>query len=124
MVGFRITWECVSDESAEHGDAESRGFLDGYGLPFDYPPEPGQPAEAPGEWPLREALAVLDSALPSTANLEAVEASDSVQRQARWITWSTGRDYHDGKARSLSLHIPEHVTPASRGRLCRLLATF
>lgn len=115
---WRATWERVTPESAEHGDAEARGFVDRDGFRFrlehktrDY------------RLTLREALDALESASPRRASLVAVEASDSVPTAARWITWQFCPDYETGDSLSLSLHIPGTVSGPSRARLVRLLCS-
>lgn len=103
---WRVTWERVTPESAEHGDAESRGFVE---------------ALEPEGFTLREALEAIESESPARASLSYVEASDSVASGARWITWGFSPDYVTGDSLSLSLHIPETVSGQSRARLVRLL---
>lgn len=102
---FRSAWR-VTSESAEHGDAESRGFVE---------------ALEPEGFTLREALEAIESESPARASLSYVEASDSVASGARWITWGFSPDYATGDSLSLSLHIPETVSGPSRARLVRLL---
>lgn len=103
---FRVTWERVTPESAEHGDADSHGFVE---------------ALEPEGFTLREALEAIESESPARASLSYVEASDSVASGARWITWGFSPDYATGDSLSLSLHIPETVSGPSRARLVRLL---
>jgi len=109
---WRVTWERVTPESAEHGDAEARGFR--FRLDHktrDY------------ALTLREALEAVKESSPTRASLSYVEASDSVASGARWITWGFSPDYSTGDSLALSLHIPETVSGPSRARLVRLLCS-
>lgn len=93
---FDITYEIVTPESAEEGEAFDQGFREQHVT-------------------LREAYGFLrwegDSAR---------EASDSVLPHARWITFYNSADMHDGSQTNYSLHFPAHMTPASRVRVARL----
>ena len=112
LYAFRVTWETVTDESAEHGDAESRGFLDAFG---DRIPVEGEP----GTFRLRDALAMVDSALPNTAEVAAI-VPDQSPGAPRSISWHCGRDWRSGKFETVTLHIPETVSRASRERIRNL----
>jgi hypothetical protein len=97
---FNVTFETVTPESAEHGDAETRGFV-GMALPL---------RAAVYEW----------RQMPDA--VESIEANDSDASAARWITAHGAPSFRDGTAESRSIHFPETLTPASRARLVRLLA--
>ena len=99
MLKFNVTFERITDESAEHGDAEERGFI----------------AE---DCRLRDALHLAGQSL--RGYVEVVEPSDS-SRMARWFTWFCGRHWHDGDFTNLSLHIPDSVTASSRKRIAKLI---
>jgi len=137
-AGFRVTWETVTDASAEQGDAEARGFAvpvrntagDVVGVDLE-PLERAMP-DYPGEplaMPLRDALEALEAQGEPWANLEALEADSSVHAQARSVRAIYGlngpaRDLPGrGPVRSftLSIHFPESITPASRARLVDLI---
>ena len=101
MPKFDITYEIVTEESAEHGDAEERGFI----------------SEDVG---LR--TAVSDLGWPS----QGFEPSEYPGNGFRWITACLMNDgTHDfyvlGHQESRSLHIPDNVTNASRARILRLV---
>jgi len=113
---WRVTWERVTPESAEHGDAEARGFVDRDGFRSRLEHKNRDYALT-----LREALEAVKESSPTRASLSYVEASDSVASGARWITWGFSPDYSTGDSLSLSLHIPETVSGPSRARLVRLL---
>ena len=92
---WKVTFEIVTPESAENGEAEESGFVD-------------------ESCALREAVRYISG----TAH----EASDSRIASARWFTnYEYNEDYRTGGRESRSLHIPERVTGASRKRLARIL---
>jgi hypothetical protein len=101
---FSVTYEIVTPESAENGDADERGFI-------------SQSVS------LREALRdVLEVRCDGhCGSIEAIEASCSELEHARWITVYNGAEYLTGACESRSLHWPEHITPASRARILRLV---
>jgi hypothetical protein len=93
---FAVTFEIITAKSAEHGDAEERGHV--------------------------EESATLRDALKAArgAGVESIE-TDSSHGPARWITITAGQDFETGAYESRALHIPEHVTNASRARIVRLV---
>lgn len=96
MVKFYVTYEIVTEESAEHGDCAERGFV------------------TPGQWKGPEAEAM--------TLREAVNLIGCTENSGRWFTETDGRqDYITGACESRSLHPPENITPASYDRLARLL---
>lgn len=133
---FYLSWETVTDESAEHGDADARGYM----RPLRYSARFGimgaepvplnrvpryRSAERYG-FPLRDALAALREPMrpdgnPHGGSLSEIEASDSDVTAARWISCHYGRDPETGAFLSLSLHFPETVSGSSRARILRLL---
>lgn len=102
---FRVTYEIVTPESAEHGDAAERGFV------------------MPGEW--RDDI--------ETATREPAGAHDMTLREAlkicypqedsgSWWSESDGRqNYRAGAIETRSLHPPKGITPSSYARVTRLL---
>lgn len=118
---FRVTWETITDASAEHGDADARGFVRHDGARETLDASMRDPAGDLHNMRLRDALEALEDC-PGT--LEALEPSDSDHTGARWITAHYRRDdcgAGDVIAESLSLHLPDSITPASRARLVRLI---
>lgn len=100
---FSVTYEIVTPESAEHGEAESRGYI----------------LESGG---LREALAaLLETRTAHCDGIMTIEPSCSDIGQARWIAVCNGTEYLTGAHENRALHIPNGVTPASRERLFRLI---
>jgi hypothetical protein len=101
---FNVSFEIVTDESAEHGDAESRGFIsEGVAL--------------------REALDDLFATNGNYSSVEAIEANEHPVDCPRWLTVYNGRDEY-GEAESRSIHFPETMTAASRIRVARLIGCY
>lgn len=97
---FNVTFERITDESAEIGDADSRGFV-------------GE------DLPLRAALSLVEQTLE--AGVMYIEPSASYVRDARWLTWYGAREMHAGDFLNVSLHFPASLTGASRARIARLV---
>lgn len=102
MIQFTITYEIITEASAEDGEAADAGFV----------------AERLN---LREALGYVTATESCHCSQSGVEASDSRVEQARWITVYNGANYLSGNCENRSLHIPETVTASSRRRIARLL---
>ena len=96
---FNVTFEIATHESAENGDAESRGYISQC-------------------QPLREALADLWETRTSHCDgVHCIEANNSNARDAEWVTVYNGAEYLTGANESRSIHFPKHLTPSSRARL-------
>jgi len=103
MRKFNVTFEIVTPESAEYGEAESRGFI-------------GR------DMALRDAVAAFHETRTSQVDgVTAIEPNDSRIDSARWTTIINGMEYLTGACESRSIHLPESLTGATRRRLCRLL---
>jgi hypothetical protein len=105
MRGFRVTYETVTPESAEIGEAEETGFV------------------TPGEWktPIEEALKEKDESFDMELR-EALGLCSPIENCGAWFAESGGREnYSDGSHETRSLHPPRNITAASYGRLRRLL---
>lgn len=101
---WSITYETVTRESAEHGEAEASGFLH-EGLTF------------------REAMDALRWA--RSCYVEADSSPINARFPPRWFTfYAVEHDIASGDATNYTLHIPEHITPASRMRVARLLRCY
>jgi len=103
MLKFNVTYEIVTPESAEHGDAEEMGFI---------------------SEDVRLSQAIYDVMGTRTSKVDGVnciEPSDSHGANFRWITIMNGMEFETGAFESRSIHIPEQVTPSSRVRIARLL---
>jgi hypothetical protein len=102
MVKFAVTYEIVTEESAEDGEAEDSGFV--------------------GEnMRLREAIDCVTSTDSCHCSQSGIEPSDSRVESMRWVTVYNGMDYISGEVENRSLHIPDTVTASSRRRIARLM---
>lgn len=97
MTGFRVTYEIVTPESAEDGEAESMGFVSPRNWHTD----------EPEEMSLREAMRLCFPAWDC----------------GRWFAEEGGDrcDYRTGAVETRSLHPPRNITPSSYARLRKLL---
>lgn len=111
---FRVTFETITAESAEVGDAAQRGYLDWQGCPVDNPRE--------SVWDLRDL----------TDKLAGCWAEGTGENPPRWISLDPGSDFwlspfwrdlagDDALGVNASVHRPDWITEASWGRVCRLL---
>ena len=111
---FRVTYETITAESAEHGDAAERGWLDWRGCPCD--------DAADSMWDLRD---IIDRFCGCSAYGDGANVP-------RWITVSPGSDFYlcswwrdlagdDAIAADCSIHRPDWVTDSSWIRVCRML---
>lgn len=92
-----ITYEIVTEESASEGDAAERGFeLEDVSFreAYDYFTSNAYPLEA-NCWPISFGI--------------------------RWIIGQAEQDFKTGEWKTLSFHIPNQITDASRMRLARLM---
>ena len=98
-----VTFEIVTQESAEDGDAESRGYIS-------------------QDETLRDAIESLFSTRTSrVSGVECIEPNDSRHEFARWVTVYNGMEFETGAHESRSLHFPDRITGASRARLVRYI---
>lgn len=98
---FNLTYELVDEDEAEAGDTYRRGYL----------------AE---ELTLRQAV---DSLTEGISEVQVVEASEYPVDHPSWVTVQ-GTNWLTGDSVSNSLHFPDHLTGASRRRICRLLGCY
>jgi hypothetical protein len=103
MTRFDVTYEIFNgDMNEEDEDAADAGFI--------------------AEWiSLRDAIDLVTAAKSNHCEQTGVEASDSCTAAARWFTVYNSNNWIDGTVENRSLHIPHHVTGASRRRIARLL---
>lgn len=101
MNAFSITYEIITNESAEYGDAEERGFID-EGLT------------------LREAMDALHWYRGSH-----VEADSYPLARPRWFTFhDVETNWTTGDTKNVSLHLPETLTDSTRRRIARLVGCY
>lgn len=103
---WNVTYDVVTEASAQYGDVAERGFVDRH-------------------LSLREAFETALEARAETLLGEiAAEARDSDESRARWVGFTHPQEIEGGAVETRSVHIPEHVTPASRARIVRLLTSY
>ena len=117
--GFRATYEILTAESCEQGDAWERGWLDWLGDPVDQPVD--------SHWDLQD-----------LCRLQGYRFEGDGARVPRWLTcdadmsdlihsarpWGFLADVPAGDevlGGSISIHRPDWITDASWLRVCRLL---
>ena len=104
MSGFNITYETVTPESAEDGEAAESGFL-------------------VEDVTFREAMDELR--WYRGGYVEADSYAGGRPHNPRWFTFvGADENYSTGAVTSYSLHLPDHITPASRMRIARLLGCY
>ncbi len=118
---FRLTFEVITEESAQHGDAARRGFLPRSG---DIPARSYTPAN-PHRFTLREAVEVMQRHNSGHAPLEADSSHVSETRPPRWLTVRGESESFPGMpdALGVSLHLGG-ISAASAYRIARLLGCY
>ena len=108
---MRITYEIVTPESAEQGDAEERGFVEprfNLFVPID------EVMGNEGEWPKESLEWTLQEA-------ELFLGRKGMEDSGRWFTTADPeRNFQTGAETYYSLHPSDKVTAASYGRLARI----
>lgn len=101
---FRVTYEIVTPESAENGEADETGFV------------------LPGEWHVDTATALTDTESDYSMTLrEAMRLAWPGEDCGRWFAESDAREnYQTGAREYRAIHPPENITAASYARLARL----
>ena len=95
MKTFNVTFEIVTEDSAEYGDFAESGVISENGT-------------------LRDAISdVMQSS--NTIDTRDIEAGD------RWFSVNNGLDWISGKYETRSLHRPANVTDSSWSRICKLV---
>ena len=106
MARFFVSYDVVTPESAEFGDFAERGSVDRYGYRWPVEPDPAKRNPDDCGMTLREAL-----------NL-----CNPQEDAGHWFAEVDGREnYQTGASERRALHPPRNITPASYGRLARLL---
>lgn len=102
MALFSVTYQIVTPESAEQGEADESGFM-------------------LQDVSLREALDCLCETRTSAVDgVECIECDECPVRSPRWVTVINGMEYETGAQESRSLHMSAHLTAATRRRIARL----
>ena len=79
------------------------------------------PASIVDTLPLRDALRLIPTLPCASAAFTCAAPSDSTPEHVRWISFCYGPSFRDGTSWEVSLHFPPGLSPATRGRLVRLL---
>jgi len=117
--GFRVTYETITADSCEAGDAADRGWLDWLGVPVDQAMD--------SHWDLQD-LARLKgyrfegdgSSIPNWVSCEA-DMSDLIHRARPWGFLADYSEESEVIGGSISIHRPNWITDASWLRVCRSL---
>jgi hypothetical protein len=97
---FRVSYEIITHESAEHGDAEERGFV------------------LPGEW--REPVETKEDV--NMGLRDAMRLAHPQEDSGSWWQEVDGReDYATGAREYRAIHPPQDITAASYARVSRIL---
>lgn len=108
---MRITYEIITPESAEHGDADERGFVEprfDMHVPIEEVMANGQ------DWPKESLRWTLRHA-------EIFLGRNGMEDNGRWFTALDGNtNYQTGAETRYSLHPDDNTTPASYDRLKRI----
>ena len=100
---FSVSFEIVTYESAENGDAAERGVID-------------------DALPLRDAINEVHRTRTNlVGGVEAIEADSWPAGRVRWVTVFNSAEYETGARESRTLHLPDTITPASSRRIARLV---
>ena len=100
---FCVSYEIVTEESAENGEAEERGVID-------------------EELTLRDAIKEVHRTRTNlVGGVEAIQPNSWPVDRVRWITVHNSTEYETGARESRTLHIPDTITPASSRRIARLV---
>jgi hypothetical protein len=117
MNNWHVTYEIITPESAEDGEAEERGYFLYGGWHFNL-------ADMPQHWddPVKADEAVAACAMDLRTALQCVNGLEDC---GRWFAECDGReDYADCGEERRSLHPPRNITPASYERVKRLLKSM
>lgn len=103
MRGFNVTYDIVTDESAKNGDTAESGFIS-------------------QDVSLRDAMADLFATRTNRVDSCGgfIECNEYPVKAPSWVTVGNGVEFETGAVESRSLHIPAHVTAASRRRIAKL----
>ena len=102
--GFSVTYETVTPESAEDGEAEDYGFL----------------VESVS---FRDAMGALRWYRGSHVEADSYVGSRP-HNPRRFSFIGAEENYNTGEITSYSLHLPDYITPASRMRIARLVGCY
>lgn len=116
---YHLTYEITTEESAEQGDFANHGFVT---RNLTTPRKNNMPKK-PAEFSLREAIDFLLSR-ESEGPVQADSCPISVQCPPRWFSYGGKLDFELNGWVTVSLHLPDKVTPSSAIRIARLLRCY
>ena len=96
---FSVTYERITEESAEHGEADDMGYE-------------------------LESVTLRDAYEFLKWNGGHCEASDSMLGPYCWLTFYGEMDYRDGSHTNYGLHFPRNLTASTRRRIARLFRCY
>lgn len=97
-ISFRVTYDVVTDESAEHGDTAENGYFS----------RGGWKHTDPSDWTLHEVVSQF--------------GRNSLENSGSWFsTTDPDLNYRTGDSTSYAIHPPRTITAASYRRLIRVL---
>ena len=121
---FRITFETVTEESAQHGDFATHGFVT---RNLNIPERTYMPKK-PAEFGLREAIEFCQG---HGGHCEADSCPISINNPPRWFSWcnedlngSCGATGNCTLSRTVSLHLPRNITASSAMRIARYVGCY
>ncbi len=122
MKTFHLTFQVVTDDSAQHGDFARHGYLTRHGeLPatrkHSYIPD------KPAQFPLREALEIFSRFNDGSGPVEADSCPISIVNPPRWLNTCNQHMDEYGENINVSLHLTG-LTAATRIRIARLLGCY
>jgi hypothetical protein len=106
MAQFSITYDIVTEESAEHGDYVDYGFID-------------------TNLTLRDAIKlVFQTRTNAVDGVTSIECDSCPAVNPRWVTVTNGMEFETGDYESRSLHMPDSLSPATRRRIAKLMGAY
>ena len=97
MANFSVSYDIVTPESAEDGDAAERGYV-------------------------AENVSLRDASQDFTrGRTSRADSGDGLEIGDAWFTYRHGMEFETGAYETRYLHFPRTITPASHGRLARLM---
>ena len=126
---FPVSAEVFTAESAEHGDAEQRGFIDSLGRWDDHFERFGTYPDDCG-WQLSTLIEDLNHRrweadcspcdLPRWISTDS-QSDDLLTRKGDWTVWEPLASVDGAISMTVTVHRPDWITDASWRRVCRLL---
>lgn len=104
---FRVTYDIVTPESAENGEADRGGYVTPGNWHFEVWPEDTVEKTEDIELTLKEALSLV--------------SAGCMEDSGSWFTEvDSDQDYKTGEYETRSLHVPDNITQSSYDRIKRI----